>query len=83
MIEHADWSVVWVFLLSFAVATLSLSFLVSVFFSRANVAAAAAGIVYFATHMPYPLIVRFADLIPYNGFVGVVSTAGSIPIRVA
>ncbi|KAE8742746.1 ABC-transporter, subfamily A member 02 [Frankliniella occidentalis] len=71
VIERASLSVVWVFLLSFSVATISFSFLISVFFSRANVAAAAAGIIYFATHMPYPLIQRFSDMIPYGGFVGV------------
>ncbi|KAK3930971.1 ATP-binding cassette sub-family A member 12 [Frankliniella fusca] len=71
VIERASFSVVWVFLLSFSVATISLSFLISVFFSRANVAAAAAGIIYFTTYMPYPLIVRFSDMIPYSGFLGV------------
>ncbi|XP_034242493.1 phospholipid-transporting ATPase ABCA1-like isoform X2 [Thrips palmi] len=71
VIEKSSFGVVWLYLLSFSVATLSFSFLMSVFFSRANVAAAAAGIIYFTTYMPYPLVVRFADMIPYWGFIGV------------
>lgn len=82
MIEKSSFTVVWVFLLSFSMTTLSSSFLISVFFSRANLAAATTGIIYFTTYLPHTLVIRFADMIPYYGFVGVVRTSRECAIVV-
>lgn len=46
-------TVIFVFLLLYAVSTIALSFAVSVFFSKANTATAAAGIVWFLSIVPY------------------------------
>ncbi|XP_049802768.1 ATP-binding cassette sub-family A member 7-like [Schistocerca nitens] len=57
ILEHSDPSVVFLFLLLNCVATISLSFLISTFFSRANLAAAAGGIIFFVFYLPYPTMV--------------------------
>ncbi|XP_063961818.1 phospholipid-transporting ATPase ABCA3-like [Lytechinus pictus] len=46
-------TVIFVFLLLYAMSTIALSFAVSVFFSKANTATAAAGIVWFLSIVPY------------------------------
>uniref|UniRef100_A0A3Q1JUS1 ABC transporter domain-containing protein n=1 Tax=Anabas testudineus TaxID=64144 RepID=A0A3Q1JUS1_ANATE len=53
VLTHSDPTLVFVFLLIFAVATISFSFMMSAFFSRANVAAAAGGFIYFLSYLPY------------------------------
>ncbi|KAG8506409.1 ATP-binding cassette sub-family A member 3 [Galemys pyrenaicus] len=53
VLTHSDPSLVLVFLACFAVASISFSFMVSTFFSRANVAAAIGGFLYFFTYTPY------------------------------
>ena len=42
--------------MQFAVATIVFCFLISVFFSKAKLAAACGGIIYFLTYMPYVFI---------------------------
>ncbi|XP_071508675.1 phospholipid-transporting ATPase ABCA3-like [Diadema antillarum] len=51
--KHSAPSVIFVFLLLYAVSTIALSFAVSVFFSKANTATAAAGIIWFISIVPY------------------------------
>eukprot|EP01137_Pigoraptor_chileana_P029004 Opistho-2@13608 len=58
LLIYSSGSVIFVFLLAFAMATISLSFLISVFFSRAKLAAACAGIVYFLSYLPYVIVMR-------------------------
>ncbi|KAL0993447.1 hypothetical protein UPYG_G00108010 [Umbra pygmaea] len=53
VLSYSDPTLVFVFLLVFAVATINFSFMISVFFSRANVAAAAGGFIYFLSYLPY------------------------------
>eukprot|EP00057_Strongylocentrotus_purpuratus_P033371 XP_791165.4 PREDICTED: ATP-binding cassette sub-family A member 3 [Strongylocentrotus purpuratus] len=51
--KSSEPTVIFVFLLLYAVSTIALSFAVSVFFSKANTATAAAGIVWFLSIVPY------------------------------
>ena len=53
---NADFSLVTVFLMSYALATISLSFLISTFFSKANLAASAGGIIFFLVYLPFPFM---------------------------
>lgn len=61
MLEYADMSVVFVFLLAFTVSTIMFCFFISTLFSRANLAAASAGILYFCTYLPYSFCVRWEE----------------------
>ncbi|ELK10775.1 ATP-binding cassette sub-family A member 3 [Pteropus alecto] len=53
VLTHSDPSLVLVFLTCFAVSSISFSFMVSTFFSKANMAAAVGGFLYFFTYIPY------------------------------
>nr|XP_021553674.1 ATP-binding cassette sub-family A member 3-like [Neomonachus schauinslandi] len=53
VLTHSDPSLVLVFLLCFATSSISFSFMVSTFFSKANMAAAIGGFLYFFTYIPY------------------------------
>ncbi|XP_006893947.1 PREDICTED: ATP-binding cassette sub-family A member 3-like [Elephantulus edwardii] len=53
VLTNSDPSLVLVFLLCFAAASISFSFMVSTFFSKANMAAAIGGFLYFFTYIPY------------------------------
>ena len=52
---------VFVFMFTYTLATISQCFCISVFFSKANLAAASAGIIYFCTYLPYPLCVTWEE----------------------
>uniref|UniRef100_A0A8C9AW22 ATP binding cassette subfamily A member 3 n=1 Tax=Prolemur simus TaxID=1328070 RepID=A0A8C9AW22_PROSS len=53
VLASSDPSLVLAFLVCFAVASISFSFMVSTFFSKANMAAAVGGFLYFLTYIPY------------------------------
>uniref|UniRef100_A0A8C4LDU7 ATP binding cassette subfamily A member 3 n=1 Tax=Equus asinus asinus TaxID=83772 RepID=A0A8C4LDU7_EQUAS len=53
VLRHSDPSLVLVFLVCFAISSISFSFMVSTFFSKANMAAAIGGFLYFFTYIPY------------------------------
>ncbi|XP_059350163.1 phospholipid-transporting ATPase ABCA1-like [Daphnia carinata] len=53
VLENSNFLVVFIFVLSFSIATVCFSFLVSTFFSRANLAAACGGFFFFACFLPY------------------------------
>ncbi|KAL9951119.1 hypothetical protein ACROYT_G043723 [Oculina patagonica] len=53
---HSNPLVIFLFLLVFMIATIMLCFLISVFFARANLAAACGGIIFFVTYLPYVLV---------------------------
>ena len=53
MLNKSDGSLVFVFLVLYVLSAIMFSFLVSTFFYRANIAAAASGILWFATYIPY------------------------------
>ncbi|XP_047633732.1 phospholipid-transporting ATPase ABCA7 isoform X8 [Phacochoerus africanus] len=61
--------VLFLFLASFAMATVVQSFLLSAFFSHANLAAACGGLAYFVLYLPYVLCVAWRDQLPMGGRV--------------
>ncbi|XP_034781951.2 phospholipid-transporting ATPase ABCA3-like [Acipenser ruthenus] len=71
VLTNSEPSVVFVFLLTFAVSTITFSFMVSAFFSRANVAAAAGGFLYFFSYIPYFFIAPRYDLLSHAQKVSV------------
>lgn len=78
--------VLFLFLASFAVATVVQSFLLSAFFSRANLAAACGGLTYFVLYLPYVMCVAWRDQLSTGGRVAVVRAgpgwdAGSPQLR--
>ncbi|GAB6026560.1 ATP-binding cassette sub- A member 1 [Chamberlinius hualienensis] len=58
---RSDMSVIWVFLTLYMCATINFSFFVSSFFSRANISAAAGGIIFFITYLPYPFLILWEE----------------------
>ncbi|XP_054835573.1 phospholipid-transporting ATPase ABCA7 [Eublepharis macularius] len=75
ILPYSDPAVVFLFLATFAVATISQCFLISTFFSRANLASACGGIIYFSFYLPYVLCVAWRDHItfPLRLFVSLMS----------
>ncbi|XP_074552265.1 phospholipid-transporting ATPase ABCA3 [Halichoeres trimaculatus] len=65
VLSYSDPTLVFVFLLVFAVATINFSFMISTFFSRANVAAAAGGFIYFMSYLPYLFLWPRYDLLSH------------------
>jgi ATP-binding cassette, subfamily A (ABC1), member 1 len=61
VLENSDPSLIFVFLLTYAVATISKCFLISAFFSKANLAAAAGGIIFFVMYLPYAFTVLWEE----------------------
>jgi hypothetical protein len=55
-LEHSDFFLVFVFCLAFSIATVCQSFLISAFFSEANLAAACGGFIFLIGFIPYNLI---------------------------
>jgi ATP-binding cassette subfamily A (ABC1) protein 2 len=56
ILTYSNPFLVWLFLMLFAIATIVFCFLISVFFSKAKLAAACGGIIYFLTYMPFVFI---------------------------
>ncbi|XP_063057110.1 phospholipid-transporting ATPase ABCA1 [Engraulis encrasicolus] len=61
ILPYSDPVVVFFFLAAFATATIMLCFLISVFFSRANLASACGGLIYFSLYLPYVPCVAWRD----------------------
>lgn len=53
-------------MLSYTLSTITLCFLVSTLFSRANVAAAAGGIIFFCFYLPYSFMVVWEEQLSSN-----------------
>ncbi|TKC51398.1 hypothetical protein EI555_019936 [Monodon monoceros] len=51
--KNSDPSLIFVFLMYFAIATIFFAFMISTFFQKAHVAAASRGIIFFFTYLPY------------------------------
>uniref|UniRef100_F6XIP8 ATP binding cassette subfamily A member 17 n=1 Tax=Equus caballus TaxID=9796 RepID=F6XIP8_HORSE len=51
--RNSDPSLIFIFLMCFAIATILFAFMVSTFFQKAHVATAAGGIIFFFTYLPY------------------------------
>ncbi|KAJ8247643.1 hypothetical protein GJAV_G00248620 [Gymnothorax javanicus] len=69
LLPYSDPGVVFLFLGSFAVVTITQCFLISTLFSRANLAAACGGIIYFTLYLPYVLCVAWQDYVGFGGKV--------------
>ncbi|XP_072225725.1 phospholipid-transporting ATPase ABCA3 [Leuresthes tenuis] len=65
VLSYSDPTLVFFFLLIFTVATINFSFMISAFFSRANVAAAAGGFMYFLSYLPYLFLWPRYDLLSH------------------
>uniref|UniRef100_A0A8C6U9M4 ABC transporter domain-containing protein n=1 Tax=Neogobius melanostomus TaxID=47308 RepID=A0A8C6U9M4_9GOBI len=55
VLQYSDPSVIFVFLLVFCLSTIAQCFFISVFFSKANLAAACGGLIYFVLYLPHVL----------------------------
>ncbi|XP_063790760.1 phospholipid-transporting ATPase ABCA3 [Pseudophryne corroboree] len=66
VLTRSDPTVVFAYLMVFAVSTISFSFMISSFFSRANMAAAAGGFLYFFSYIPYFFISPRYDIITHS-----------------
>ncbi|XP_033737988.1 phospholipid-transporting ATPase ABCA1-like [Pecten maximus] len=63
IIQHSDPVILLLFFISFCVATISMVFMISVFFSQANLAACSAGFLYFLMYQPYSFAKRWEDVL--------------------
>ncbi|XP_060734088.1 phospholipid-transporting ATPase ABCA1 isoform X3 [Tachysurus vachellii] len=61
ILPYSDPAVIFFFLVAFATATIMLCFLISTFFSHANLAAACGGLIYFSLYLPYVLCVAWRE----------------------
>ncbi|XP_048197750.1 phospholipid-transporting ATPase ABCA7 isoform X2 [Perognathus longimembris pacificus] len=61
--------VIFLFLATFSVATVVQSFLLSAFFSHANLAASCGGLIYFSLYLPYVLCGAWRERLPAGGRV--------------
>lgn len=66
MLNYSDPILVFFFLLTFTVTTIMQCFLMSVFFNKANLAAACSGIIYFTLYLPHILCFAWQDRITKN-----------------
>ncbi|XP_063286648.1 phospholipid-transporting ATPase ABCA3 [Pelobates fuscus] len=66
VLTRSDPTLVFVYLMVYAISTISFSFMVSSFFSRANMAAAAGGFLYFFLYIPYFFISPRYDIITHS-----------------
>lgn len=72
LLPYSDSGVVFLFLGSFGIVTIMQCFLISTLFSRANLAAACGGIIYFTLYLPYVLCVAWQDYVGFGAKVVVV-----------
>ncbi|KAM7400259.1 hypothetical protein PAMA_004793 [Pampus argenteus] len=66
VLNYSNPILVFFFLLTFTVATIMQCFLMSVFFNKANLAAACSGIIYFTLYLPHILCFAWQDRITTN-----------------
>ncbi|XP_067379656.1 phospholipid-transporting ATPase ABCA1-like isoform X3 [Channa argus] len=71
VLQYSDPSVIFVFLLVFCLATIAQCFFVSVFFSKANLAAACGGLIYFVLYLPHVLCYAWRDVMSFRAKVAV------------
>ncbi|XP_023676681.1 phospholipid-transporting ATPase ABCA1 isoform X2 [Paramormyrops kingsleyae] len=69
LLPYSDPGVIFLFLGSFGVVTIMQCFLISTIFSRANLAAACGGIIYFTLYLPYVLCVAWEDYVGFGSKV--------------
>uniref|UniRef100_A0A4W6E3B5 ABC transporter domain-containing protein n=1 Tax=Lates calcarifer TaxID=8187 RepID=A0A4W6E3B5_LATCA len=73
VLQYSDPSVIFVFLLVFCVATITQCFFISVFFSKANLAAACGGLIYFVLYLPHILCYAWRDVMGFGAKVSLLS----------
>ncbi|XP_038069738.1 phospholipid-transporting ATPase ABCA1-like isoform X2 [Patiria miniata] len=61
---QADASVLLLMLVSFSVSTIALCFLISTFFSKANLSAACGAVLFFLSYVPYSMVYSWDEFIP-------------------
>ncbi|XP_052003577.1 phospholipid-transporting ATPase ABCA1-like [Xyrauchen texanus] len=66
VLRYSDPTVIFVFLLVFCLATVMQCFFISVFFSRANLAAACGGLIYFLLYLPHVLCYAWRDVLGFG-----------------
>ena len=66
ILVHSNVLVIIFVLAMFSFATIALAFLISVFFSNANISAACGGIIYFFTYLPYPITLWFEEQMNFS-----------------
>nr|XP_019951231.1 PREDICTED: ATP-binding cassette sub-family A member 1-like isoform X2 [Paralichthys olivaceus] len=71
VLQYSDPSVIFVFLLVFCLATITQCFFISVFFSKANLAAACGGLIYFVLYLPHILCYAWRDVMGFRAKVAV------------
>lgn len=72
---------IFVFLLVFCTATVMQCFFISVFFSRANLAAACGGLIYFLLYLPHVLCYAWRDVMTFRTKLATVSLCLSVFIN--
>lgn len=75
MLNYSDPVLVFFFLLIFTIATIMQCFLMSVFFNKANLAAACSGVIYFTLYLPHILCFAWQDRITKNMKLAAVSSS--------
>lgn len=63
MLNYSNPIILFLFLLTFTTATIMQCFLMSVFFNKANLAAACSGIIYFTLYLPHIVCFAWQDRI--------------------
>lgn len=73
---HSNPMIIFLFMFAFMMATIMLCFLITVFFARANLAAACGGIIFFLTYLPYVFVRWFEEymLTWHKALVSLLST---------
>ncbi|XP_070849905.1 phospholipid-transporting ATPase ABCA1-like [Chaetodon trifascialis] len=71
VLQYSDPSVIFVFLLVFCLASISQCFLISVFFSKANLAAACGGLLFFVLYLPHVLCFAWSDVMGFGAKIAV------------
>ncbi|TRY85186.1 hypothetical protein DNTS_030944 [Danionella cerebrum] len=66
VLRYSDPSLIFVFLMVFCMATVMQCFFISVFFSRANLAAACGGLIYFLLYLPHVLCYAWRDVLSFG-----------------
>ncbi|XP_019733077.1 ATP-binding cassette sub-family A member 1 isoform X2 [Hippocampus comes] len=71
VLQYSDPTVIFVFLLVFCLTTVTQCFFISVFFSKANLAAACGGLIYFVLYLPHVLCYAWRDVLGFGAKVAV------------
>lgn len=66
ILSKSDPTVILAFMLSYTISTIMLCFFITTLFSRANVAAAAGGIIFFCFYLPYSFLVVWEEFLNPN-----------------